>query len=236
MVTRRRYPMVLASVTALGGMLVATGPAQAATAAAVAVAAAPPSTVAGYYANHSTYTSVAADWVQPAASCTSPTASALFWVGLDGITSSTIEQIGTEVVCSGSVPAYYAWYEVYPAAPVVLSGSVKPGDEIRASVVYTAPSKYTLTITNATEGWTSAVVKSLAAARSSAEIFVQGPGTGGSLANFGEVSFVNCLIDGAPLEDAGPTAVNMVSSTGILQALSSALTSPTSFNVTWEHA
>lgn len=229
MITRSRCTMILASVAAFGGAVAVAGPAQA------AAAAPEPSTVAGYYANHSTYTSVAAHWVQPSAKCTSPTASALFWVGLDGITSATVEQIGTEVVCTASTPAYHAWYEVYPAPPVILSEAVEPGDEIAASVVYTAPSKYTLTITDATRGWTSTVVKSLTAARTSAEIFVEGPGAGGTLANFGEVSFTNCLVSGAPLENAEPTAVNMVSSTGILQALTSALTSPTSFNVTWEH-
>jgi Peptidase A4 family len=226
MATRRRCTMILASLAALGGALPAAAPAQAATA----------STVAGYYADHTTYTSVAADWTQPSTVCTSPTASALFWVGLDGITSSTLEQIGTEVVCSGSVPSYRAWYEVYPAPPVVLSQPVGPGDEILASVDYTATNKYTLTITDATKGWTASVVKSLTAARSSAEIFVQGPGTGGSLAKFGTVSFMNCLVSGASLASAGPTAVNMVSSTSILQALTSALLTPTSFTVTWEHA
>src|ERR1700721_1083408 len=41
-----------------------------------------------------------------------------FWVGLDGYNSSTVEQTGSEVDCSGSTPEYYSWYEMYPAYPV----------------------------------------------------------------------------------------------------------------------
>jgi len=229
MTTRHRCVLVLAAAAALGGALISAGPAQAAAPPA-------PSTVAGYYADHATYTSVTATWVQPKTTCTSPTAYVSFWVGLDGIISNQVEQIGTQVVCTAGVPAYSAWYEVYPAPPVIISKPVKPGDTLTASVVYTATNKFTLTITNATEGWTATFVKSLSAPRSSAEIFVQGPGTGGSLANFNKVNFTNCLINNAPLASAGPTGVDMVSSTGVLQAHTSALTTPTSFNVTWVHA
>jgi hypothetical protein len=231
MATQRRT-MILASVAALGGALVAAGPAQAAT----TTPAGPTSSVyAGYYANHATYTQVSAVWIQPAASCPSANSAAQFLVGFDGISSTTFEGIGTGVVCTNSVPAYYAWYRVSPSPQVTLSEPVSPGDEIAASVVYTATNKYTLTITDETKGWSTTVTKIVSAERSSAEIFVQGPGTGGTLADFGVIEFVDCLIDNLPLEEAEPTAVNMVSSAGILQALTSALISPTSFTVTWEH-
>jgi len=229
MATRRMHMMILASTAALGGALVGASPAQAAS-------SGPTSSVfAGYYANHATYNQVSSNWVQPAASCPSATSSAAFLVGFDGISDTEFEGIGTEVVCTNSVPTYHAWYQVYPSPPVILSETVEPGDDIAASVVYTATNKYTLTITDETKGWSSTVTKTVSAPRSSAEIFVEGPGSGGTLADFGEIEFADCLIDNAPLESAEPTAVNMVNSAGILQALTSALISPTSFTVTWEH-
>jgi hypothetical protein len=42
------------------------------------------------------FTSVSASWTQPTASCATGSQYAAFWVGLDGYTSKTVEQIGTE--------------------------------------------------------------------------------------------------------------------------------------------
>ena len=224
---RRRFPILVAAI-ALGCGLTSTVTAHAAAAAAPAIA--------GYGAYPGVYTSGSAAWIQPLTVCTSPTSSVSFWVGLDGAISPTAEQIGTEVICTAGVPAYHAWYDMFPAPPVILPFPVGPGDRISASVVYTAVNTFTLTITDLTRGWTSTTVKSAAAARSSAEILVEGPGAAGSLADFGTVTFTNCLIDGAPLAAADPHATNMVSGSGVLQALTSPLLTPESFEVTWKHA
>src|SRR4051794_32080572 len=55
----------------------------------------------GYAVTGGTYTSVSASWTEPSVSC-SGTAYSSFWVGLDGDTSSTVEQTGTDADCSGS--------------------------------------------------------------------------------------------------------------------------------------
>ena len=52
-----------------------------------------------------------ADWA--ASSAARPTASA-FWVGLDGYSSTSVEQLGTDSDCVSGKPSYYAWYEMYP--------------------------------------------------------------------------------------------------------------------------
>ena len=38
-----------------------------------------------------------------------------FWVGIDGYSSSSVEQLGTDSDCAGNTPDYYAWWEMYPA-------------------------------------------------------------------------------------------------------------------------
>jgi hypothetical protein len=75
---------------------------------------------AGYAASGSNgaFTSASASWTQPAGQCTGGSTYAAFWVGLDGYTSHTVEQIGTEADCSGRTPQYYVWYEIYPGASV----------------------------------------------------------------------------------------------------------------------
>src|SRR5712691_12907793 len=90
----------------------------------------------GYAATTGTYTSVSASWVQPAGICSRGNQYAAFWVGLDGYTSSTVEQTGSEVDCAGRTPSYYAWYEVYPGTAVNFPNPVKACDHFSGAVSY----------------------------------------------------------------------------------------------------
>jgi hypothetical protein len=81
------------------------------------------------------------------------------WVGIDGYSSSTVEQIGTmqeySVTRSASGPIYYAWYEMYPSGMSELSPTaypVKPGDAMTATVAYGGGNEFTLTLSSS-EGW-----------------------------------------------------------------------------------
>ncbi len=62
-----------------------------------------------------TFSDVWGSWVVPEviASESGSTYSAA-WVGLDGYSSNTVEQIGTEQDWSNGSPQYYAWFEMYP--------------------------------------------------------------------------------------------------------------------------
>ena len=66
------------------------------------------------------FRSVSASWIQPTAACKGVPGRRLaaFWVGLDGFSSHSVEQTGTDSDCRGKNPAYYGWYEMFPAAPV----------------------------------------------------------------------------------------------------------------------
>ena len=108
----------------------------------------------GYAVTGSRFTSVSSSWTEPTATC-SGTAYSSFWVGLDGDTSNTVEQTGTDADCSGSTPQYYAWYEMYPKFPVNLGFTVRPGDHLSASVTTNGSGSFTLTITDSTQGWTN---------------------------------------------------------------------------------
>ena len=77
----------------------------------------------GYDVTGGGATHVTGTWVQPTVqSCdrrenswSSP------WVGIDGDTSNTVEQVGTDSDCSHGVPTYYAWWEMYPKGVVTIS-------------------------------------------------------------------------------------------------------------------
>ncbi len=79
----------------------------------------------GYAAAGGTYKSVSATWTEPTGTCSGSAKYSSFWVGLDGYNSTTVEQTGSEVDCSGSTPRYYSWYEMYPAYPVNFNNPVR---------------------------------------------------------------------------------------------------------------
>ena len=63
-------------------------------------------------------TSVNGSWTVPAVTAgTSRTTTyySAFWVGIDGFSSSTVEQTGTISQIQGTTATYYAWYEFYPS-------------------------------------------------------------------------------------------------------------------------
>src|ERR1700721_523041 len=130
----------------------------------------------GYAAASGTYTSVSASWTEPTGTCSGSAKYSSFWVGLDGYNSSTVEQTGSEVDCSGSTAEYYSWYEMYPAYPVNFSNTVKPGDSFTGRGTFSGSDTYTLTLTDHTQGWTKTVTKNQSGLdRSSAEVITEAP-------------------------------------------------------------
>jgi hypothetical protein len=143
---------------------------------------------------------------------------AAFWVGLDGYGTPTVEQTGTAVTCQGSTAVYQAWYEMYPAAPVYFPNPVHPGDDITASVVFNQGFSYTLTISDAHQGWTQTVHASAPnAVRSTAEVIVEAPVVNGAyapLANFGTAGFGRADINGRFITSYSPTMLYIADSKG----------------------
>jgi len=68
-------------------------------------------------------------------------------VGLDGFTSTTVEQDGTLDWCFQGVATYFTWYEMYPAGTIEVGKTLRPGDAITASVIRKGTA-YTLAVTD----------------------------------------------------------------------------------------
>ena len=200
-------------------------------------------------------TAVSASWVVP--TVTGPrrgTDYSAAWVGIDGLSDSTVEQIGTEQDVSNGTAHYDAWWEMYSSGlgqpEQVISGfTIKPGDAISASVKYTGSGNFVLTITDTTknESFTTTqsttATQSPTAAQSSAEWVVEAPSVGGrqaSLADFGTITFTNASATlnsvAGPINDSAwqNEAIDMVNSRGSLLDSTSALSSGgTGFTVTY---
>lgn len=190
----------------------------------------------GYAAHGKTYTSISASWVEPTGHCTSRRTFSSFWVGLDGFSSTTVEQTGSEVDCVSGQARYFGWFEMFPAFPVNFSNPVRPGDHFSGSVTFTGSGHYTLVLTDATQGWSHTVHKTSNAANSSAEVIAEAPSSGNTvlpLTNFGTVNFSNAAVNGAAMGNSKPTKIIMVNSSGRAKDSVSALAGGTAFSVTW---
>jgi Peptidase A4 family len=196
----------------------------------------------GYAATGSTYTSVSASWVQPTGSCTSATRYSSFWVGLDGYSSNSVEQDGTDTDCSGGRAVYYGWYEMYPNPSFSFGDTVKAGDTMSASVTYTATNTYKLVLSDATQGWSVSTTQTLSGApRSSAEVIIEAPcctNSGGilPLANFGTVHLSNSIVDGSAIGTFSPVGITMIDNSGRDKDTITALSSNENFSATWVRA
>ena len=161
-------------------------------------------------AQQGSVSAVSGSWTVPAVTSTNrQMATTAVWVGIDGYSSSTVEQIGTESDVVNGTPTYYAWYEMYPQDSVEIpSMKVAAGDNITASVQYISPSaggahagQFMLTITDTTEQAKGVANESVTyyegasqSQRSSAEWIVEAPSSNTGvlpLANFSTVTFSN---------------------------------------------
>jgi hypothetical protein len=97
------------------------------------------------------FTNVSGRWTIPSVTCPPGpyrTSGAYIanWVGIDGYSDQTVEQLGTGAQCFEGVLYYYVWYEMFPAGTVeegttaCINDNVncpQPGDQISASVAVT---------------------------------------------------------------------------------------------------
>jgi Peptidase A4 family len=240
-----RLPALLIGLPLLGALVISPAPAAARPAPQHAapnhrITRSTSTNWSGYAATTGRFTSASATWTQPTASCTSATTYSSFWVGLDGYSSTTVEQTGTDADCSGGSPVYYAWYEMYPKFPKNLSLAIHPGDTIHASVTTSGNGAFTLTISDRTTGATFTTTQKLRSAKlSSAEVIAEAPSSSGGvlpLTNFGTVGFSAATVNGQAIGNFKPDKITMVSPDGTVKASPSSLSGGNAFSVTWKHA
>jgi hypothetical protein len=195
----------------------------------------------GYAVDGSSASNVVGTWTQPTAKCAAGENSwSSPWVGIDGDTSNTVEQTGTDSDCVNGSPSYYAWYEMYPKQVVVVPMTVHPGDSITGHVSY-ASGGFTLSLKDNTSGATyTTVQQSKKAKRSSVEWIMEGP-SNGLLSNFGSVSFsgASATINNTTAalgSFAGANPITMVTSSGAARATPSGVSNGGSFSVAWDHS
>jgi hypothetical protein len=201
----------------------------------------------GYADTGSGFSSVSATWNEPTPSCSGrSTALAAFWVGIDGYASSSVEQDGTLIECSGGSTFQFSWWEIYPVNSVQVVGeSVAAGDAITATVTRTGTSfKLSVTDSTHTANSFSTTQTYSAAADSSAEWIAEAPsGSSGvePLAKFSAWTSANSNVSAGStsgtISSFTDDEITMDTSSGATEAQPSALNSAgNSFSVTWERS
>ena len=201
----------------------------------------------GYADTGSGFSTVTGSWTEPTATCSGRTESlAAFWVGIDGYSSSSVEQDGTLVECYRGTAYYYTWWEMYPTNAIQVVGtSLRAGDAISASVVRSG-SSYTLKVTDSTHTANSFTTTQTCSgcANSSAEWIAEAPSSSSGVEPLSD--FHSWTESGATVK-AGSTSgvissftddeITMIDSSGLTKALPGALNgSGNGFSVTWERS
>ena len=159
----------------------------------------------GYAAFGDTFNHVTGTFTVPTADCSGVKGKKLtiasFFAGIDGFTSSTVEQTGVDVICVGKTAFYRPWFEFFPARSVTISKAVNSGDTLTADVSVSG-GVVTTTLTDSGH-WTSTGQTSAAGlALSSAEWIGESPAS--QLTNFGTAHFTS-----ASATDTGGTTAGI---------------------------
>jgi hypothetical protein len=210
----------------------------------------------GLSGSSTTYNEVQAEWVEPTATCdpNANTQLAVFWVGLDGFGTSSVEQGGTIASCQNGTPQYNVWWEMFPFNFITADFSINAGDTIKASVTFDpATSEFDIVVADLTSGQTLTEDTPCqpgqnGCTRETAEVISEDPQGSGDLdnafplTNYGTNTFTQASVTdstghtGTLSDPAWQTFdVSQVSSAGVTKQTTSPLSADgSSFTTTWQ--
>lgn len=198
----------------------------------------------GYLATSGSFTGISGSWDATLATGNGSTLSAdSTWIGIGGVTSSDLIQVGTQnTVASDGQVTTSAFYELLPSVSQTVPGiTVSPGDSMTASLSEVSSGQWVISITDKTDGESDTMTVSYASSLSSAEWIEEDPSFSFRkqipFDNFHEAIFTNgaAVANGSSVNLVAGTAqpVTMVSSTGQTVAVPSVIGSDgASFTVT----
>lgn len=129
------------------------------------------------------------------------------WVGVGGFNENTLVQDGVEADNLNGTPSYQAWTEILPAAEVPLKLTINPGDKIQAIVRETALNTWSMTVADLTLGTQAGRTVKYTSRGASAEMILERPEIGSSLATLAKTTKVVFKPGGVTTTAPGPTAV-----------------------------
>jgi hypothetical protein len=198
-----------------------------------------------------TFTGVGGSWTVPSVGCSAEDQLTADWVGLDGLHSSSIEQLGTIAWCYEGAPLYFTWWEMFPTGKGLqrVGNTLQPGDKITASITRKGTT-YKLKLTDATNTANSFRTKQTCPAATcpdtSAEWIAERPAFAG--VGFAPLAHYSAfeITDGTQTADgksgtigsySSVSAITMVDATDAYNLNNvSTLTTGNSFSTTWRNS
>ena len=193
---------------------------------------------------------VRGEWKVPSVHPSTQNSYSAAWVGIDGYTNDTVEQIGTAQGWLNGHADYYTWFSMYPGPSYELLGfPLNPKDKISAEVSYVGGEVFELIIRNLTQHVyyvvPSLYTTSTGLQRTSAEWILEAPSDDYSILPLAKTSptpFSHCVatIKGKSGKISSShwknSRITMVTSNKTVKAKPTKLFhSGKSFNVTWHH-
>lgn len=184
----------------------------------------------------STYTAVSGSWVAPSPTGNSTNTSAdASWIGIGGVSTSDLIQVGTEnTVSSSGTVSTAAFYELLPNAPIYPTTiTITPGDSISAAISEISGGTWSIRLTDVTTSKAFSTTVSYTSSHTSAEWIEEDPmyssGTLVPFDYFGLAPFSSssATANGAAvnLTTGSAQAIELVDSTGKPRAVPSVIAS-----------
>jgi Peptidase A4 family len=181
------------------------------------------------------YISITGRWNIPTMNCANGPGDASPWIGIDGWSNDTVEQIGIDLDCRHGTPSYHPWVEMYPGPSDYFKETVHAGDTLTASVRVSG-SSWVLSETDLNTGWTKTFDETSSDQLASAEAIIEDVGNGGAppVPDFNTVSFSKITVNGSPLASAGTVHKTTLRRGSTKLSSESSLTGG-KFSITWLH-
>lgn len=163
------------------------------------------------------FSEVAGDWRVPSVTPSSSLKEVATWIGIGGVATHSLIQVGTTVSTVGNAVHSFAWVELLPTPPMQLNTVVDPGDAMEAMVKESSNGKWDVVIEDVTRGWrsTSTTLVHTATYATTAEWITERGLTLVNhqlftLADFGTTRFTHLSVAASHLTAAHTTATYMV--------------------------
>ncbi|MGH7666062.1 MAG: G1 family glutamic endopeptidase [Candidatus Dormibacteria bacterium] len=163
------------------------------------------------------------------------------WVGIDGLTDTSVIQAGVDEYPDPSDPTsfyYYPWYELYPSAPVDVDGdfpNMTPGDSLTVTITDVSGNSWQIVLDDTTQSESYTTTQTYTGLASSAEWIVEAPlnstsGTIYPLAGYTPTEFTGISASGP---DTSDTALEMVQNDAFVSLPSAPGEGGSSFNINY---
>ncbi len=183
------------------------------------------------------YAKITGSWNVPAMNCSPGGGDASPWIGIDGWSNKTVEQIGIDLDCVNGKASYHPWVEMYPGPSDYFKDTVHAGDTLTASVSV-SDGRWILTESDASTGWTKTFHRTPKnpPEQLSAEAILEDIGSGAAppVPDFNAVTFSDITVDGVALASAGTPHQTSLQRGSTFLSQESPLSGGT-FSITWLH-